>query len=205
MRSISISGVDGSGKSSQLSLLQAKLLKDGKKIFYFHAVEFSLANKIARFFKGKKDFQPGQDKATTTASWFSLYLRIKFLFVDMVRFCLLRRKLEKKGYDYILTDRFFYDSIVNIEYLAQKVSSFKWVIELGLKTLYTWMPRADKAFYLDIRPDSILSRERVPEQGKEYLESKTHLFKQKIDLWNLIPINAERTKEEVFQEILEKI
>ena len=47
MEYITFSGVDGSGKSTQLELLREYLIGKGFKVAYFHAVEFSFANRIA--------------------------------------------------------------------------------------------------------------------------------------------------------------
>ncbi|MFZ5981968.1 MAG: hypothetical protein ACOYS2_00100 [Patescibacteria group bacterium] len=51
MKIITISGVDGSGKSTQIKMLTEHLRGQGLKVFYFHAVEFSLARKIANLRK----------------------------------------------------------------------------------------------------------------------------------------------------------
>lgn len=205
MKFITLSGVDGSGKSTQLSLLRNKLEQDGKKVAYFHAVEFSLANKIARCIKGEKVFEAGQAKAVTTASWLSIVLREKFLLMDMIRFCFLRSKLRRQGYDYLLSDRSFFDSIINLEYLAKDVRFLSWPIQWGIDFLAKYTPKGDVRFYCDLSPETIMSRDRVPEQGIDYLRTKMALFKKRALQWNLIMIDVEKDKESVFQDILKKL
>jgi len=205
MKIISFSGVDGSGKSTQLSKLQTKLQEEGKKVYYFHAIEFSLANKIARFFKGEKEFQPGQDKAIINASWLSVHMRQKFLLLDMLRFRCLRSRLRKEGYDYLLSDRFFYDSIINIEFLTDTVRLGRCSLRPGRLFLTHVMPRADKVFLFDIEPDTILSRDRIPEQGRDYIEKKAELYQKHADEWNMQIINANRDKESIFREVISKM
>jgi thymidylate kinase len=200
MKFITLSGVDGSGKSTQLTRLKEKLEREDWNVAYFHAVEFSCANRIARFFKGEKAFVPGQDKAVTKASWLAVVVREKFLFLDMLRFRFLLRRLRLENCDYLLSDRYFYDSLINLAYL-----SHAWPAKIGARLLELFLPRADIAFYLDIDPDSILSRDRVPEQGIEYLRVKTALFQQKKTDWNFIALDANRDPEAIFQEILKKI
>jgi len=205
MQYITLSGVDGSGKSTQVELLRDHLVSQGKKVAYFHAVEFSLANKIARYLKGNKAFEPGKEKAVTRASWFSLVLREKFLFIDMVRFCFLRSSLRRTGYDYLLSDRSFFDSIINLEYLAKNIHFLSWPIQWGIDFLAKYTPKGDIRFYFDLTPEVIMDRDRAPEQGIDYLRTKMGLFKERATQWNLVMIDAKQSKEDILQNLLKSL
>lgn len=204
MRYITLSGVDGSGKSTQLELLKQHLISAGHRVAYFHAVEFSLVNRLVRRLKHIKNFQPGHEKAITRTSLFALLLRQTFFFLDVFRFRRFYATLKQEGYDYLLSDRSFFDSFIQLEYLAlQHKNALPFLLwRTHSNVLESSLPRPDIAFYFELDPQIIMSRERIPEQGIEYLETKQDLYQTKIRPWNMHVLNTDQPKELVFASLL---
>jgi dTMP kinase len=189
MSIIALSGLDGSGKSTQIELLKDFLEKQGKTFYYFHAVEFSIANMWRSNLYNGDSISRG---SVTKASWIQVQLRKIALLIDVFRF---RRLTKKLNVDHILSDRYFYDSVVNINFLSGKNS--KLCIE-------KYIPKPDFAFFINVKPEIIMQRERKPDQGIEYLVAKEKLFSDKIKNWDMIVINGEKNKEEIFNIIKER-
>ncbi len=192
MKIITISGVDGSGKSTQTQNLISHLKDGGYKPFHFHAIKFSIASSGRHKIK-----KPGDLKPVTKASWFSIQLR-KFAFlIDLFRFEFFCRRQSKLGYTHIVSDRYYYDTLINILYLSQnKVTHY-----FGVDFLMKLVSIPHKAYYLDVSPDVIAHRERTAEQGREYMKDKVSLYKDHLRSWNIASINGERSAEIIAEEI----
>ena len=209
MKIISISGLDGSGKSTQIEMLKAYLENQGKRVFYFHAIKFGIAQKIKEFrqkycllciiMKKCKASKTNQEKSVTKSGKLGIMLRKIFLKIDICRFRKLTKNLEKEGFDYVLTDRYFYDSVVNIEYLEGHGGS------TSERRSHLRDIKPDVAIYLETDPEIIMQRERKPDQGISYLEKKKEIFDQYAKIWNLKIIDANKSKEEIFEEVRRKV
>lgn len=205
LKIISISGLDGSGKSTQAKMLQDFLEKHNKKVYYFHAVQYSVPQALKRFVSFKKnkplnsenkEIKTGEKPGVIKAGSFAIFLRKIAFVIDVLRFSFLKKKLSKKGFDFLVTDRYFYDTIVNVAYLQNRNTPPR---------IEKYIPLADAAFYLKIQPEAIMTRTRVPEQGLQYLKDKKKLYDMFSSLWNFQTIDGSLAPEALFNELLSKL
>ena len=231
MQIITISGIDGSGKSTQLKTLKAYLEEKNKKIASFHAVNFSLVNNILKKKKEKTENKIKEDlnenleqssifeqpaKAVTSGNFFTIFARKIILIIDILRFKKYKAKLISQGIDYLLVDRYFYDQIINIFYLSYKkkiiniaINSNKAKVPIRfsplLKLAVKITPRPSHSFFIDVTPQIAMDRDRDIEQGQEYLTIKRSLYKKFVKQFNMQIIDGNNEVENVQNRILKKM
>lgn len=186
LKIITISGLDGSGKTTQCDLLEKDLTDRGQKVYRFHAVEFSLAQKVAR------PVNTGSKKSTsvTKSGPFKIWLRKIILRIDLFRFKRFLEELDSNGYTVLLSDRYFYDSLINIAYLADE----NWLSKTAIK-------KPDAAIYLKVSPEKIMKRKRKPDQGIDYLKAKAVYYGLLAREFDLHTISGNGSKGVVFKRI----
>lgn len=192
MKLVTLSGLDGSGKSTQISFIRDHLEKRGKSVYYFHAIQFSAASHLTR----NNNKQPGSTSAITRSGAFGIFLRTVFLYIDIIRFHLLIRKLQHKKIDFLLSDRYFFDTLVHIAFLKK---------DDHVSSLPRFLPRPDAAFFLNASPKEILKRDQIPEQGSSYLEHKYSLYCEAAKQWNLTIIDGIGDPKDISSSLLSYI
>lgn len=230
MKIITISGIDGSGKSIQLKMLKEYLEKREKRTASFHAISFSLVNNILKKKKEKKQNEikaqqnevPEQssifeqpDKAVTSGNFLTILARKIILLIDILRFKIYQQKLASQKIDYLLADRYFYDQIINILYLsynekiikiAKNSTKRKVPIKLSplLKLALKLTAQPKYSLFIDISPKIAIDRDRDIEQGQEYLIIKRSLYKKFAEQFNMQIIDGKNTPKIVHEIILKK-
>ena len=174
-------------------MLQKELENRGHKVFYFHAITFSIANILN---VGKKRSSSGKTADIAHASSFAISLRKVALLTDLIRFRFLVTRLSHQKYDYILSDRYFFDMIVNIAYLSHKK-----YIPFFLHIMV--MPT--HAFFLSVDPEKIIEREDAPTQGIFYLKEKNDIYIAYKNVFPFAMINGDRDQSVISTEILSTI
>lgn len=199
MKLITVSGLDGSGKTTQLDFIEEKLKKEKYRTERLHMIDFSIANKLL-----KKQIQretvgdKTKPKAKTKSGFLGVLLRKIAIILDVIRFRVhYRVKTFENKVDYLIIDRYFYDQIINIKYLDKRNDPDRkpfWQIIVENQMIVP-----DLKVYLQIEPRMILKRNPELEQGKEYLIKKYFLFESLYQRWRLTKING-RTKKETIQK-----
>jgi thymidylate kinase len=194
MKLITISGLDGSGKTTQLDLLEKKL-KEKHQVERLHMIDFSIANKILK----KKSDKKGNQAKTKTGFW-GLFMRKIAIAIDSIRFRIhYRVKVFENKVDYLLIDRYFYDQIINIKYLDPKENYEK--EPFWQKITESQIIQPDLKIYLKINPEKILTRARKIEQNRNYLFQKNNLYNFFSKKWKLTEIKGESDKNTIKKTI----
>ncbi len=199
MKIITISGLDGSGKTTQADLLEKHWQQTGRRVLCFHSAQFSIAN---RLLIKKEKRGSGQSPAVSRASWPKIFLRKIALLIDILHFR-IRLSLWRRRFDFLLADRYFFDQLLNIAFLENKrnLEEFSPLEEI----LTRLIPRPSYCFFIELNPQEILKRSRGVEQGLEYLKKKAPLYQSLTQHPFFIKIDGSQDKQAIFEKILDKI
>lgn len=187
VKTISLSGLDGSGKTTTATLLgdYSEQLNISYKIvsFYYQNLVFKLFKSLGIWdTKSKGGFQKrGKGYLWTIPTLLDSYIQHFFSTT------FFRRRL-------IIFDRFFYDYLVSFEYFGVKNTAF-------LKQI---MPKIDRRFLLWCKPQVCFKRSK--ESSLSYLTECAEIYKRVAKQYNMVKITTDsKSSQRVLKELVSKL
>jgi thymidylate kinase len=172
---VSFSGIDGSGKSTQISALERSLHRSGLRtevvafwddIAVLSRFRESVSHKVFQGDQGVgSPTNPIERRDKNVASWPVVAARFCLYFADAVSLRRKLKKLRKEKFDCLIFDRYIYDELANLPLNRRFARNFA-------KHVLRWVPKPDFAYVIDADPTAALSRK--PEYPIEFL----HLNRQ---------------------------
>jgi len=187
---IVLEGIDGSGKTTQASLLYSLLLSKGKKVLLTKEPTQTLLGSLIRAALN------GECKISKAA------LQLLFC-ADRAEHVKRITPLLRKGW-VVISDRYAFSTIA---YGAASGLNYKWLVDINSVLLYP-----DLTLILDVSADTAIKRINATRKIKSIFEEKSFqtraretYLKIASEFENVKVINAERSVEEVRKEIVKHV
>lgn len=168
---VSFSGIDGAGKSTQIERLIRELEAQGlcvrilrfwDDIATLKQIRESAGHKV---FKGDKGVgspeAPVNRRDKNVRGWPMTCLRLFLYFCDTLSLRRVFQRILSSKADFVIFDRYAYDEIANLDLGSR-------IIRTYVRCLVWIAPRPDISFVLDADPDA--ARARKPEYPLEFLQ-----------------------------------
>lgn len=179
---ITVSGLDGAGKSTLIHRLRGALEREGHRVTVLHLMTHVGLDAYARYIRNrlfgvrKKPWELDEQtreirhkslaQRIRAALLWSKALRVILYPIDLVLFLGYRLYVETVCGRVLILDRYFYDRLVDL------ANGRNWTV---LRFLERLTPTPDIAFLLDVPPEQAYARKR--EQPFSYLERRWEAYK----------------------------
>lgn len=158
---LTFSGIDGSGKSTQIDALLHYLQDRGHRFhlytFWDDVVAFSKYREhlSLRMFKGEKGVgspeRPIARRDKNVTSWYVVLLRLFLYILDALRLSARMSRQAAEGVEFVIFDRYIYDELANLPLQ-------NWIVRLYIRVVLRIVPKPDQSFLLDADPETAVSR-----------------------------------------------
>ncbi len=166
---VSFSGIDGSGKSTQIERLHNSLLQSGVSVLrlaFWDNVVFlpqfraGVSHELLRGELGVGvPGRPVRRRDKNERKWYLTLARSPFYLLDVLSLRRIVAKARRSHADVVIFDRYIYDQLANL--------SANLPGRVYLRLLLALAPRPDIAYLLDAEPEAALARK--PEYPLEFL------------------------------------
>ena len=210
---IVISGIDGSGKSTQVNLLANKLKNLGfsnSKIWTRggYTPLFSHLKLILRFFAGSQNIPSGKSKKRSKIlnNFFMGNLWVNLAIIDLIIFWSIYLRIKMLFFDFILCDRYLLDTFIDFKINFTRIKLNKNVLWILLcKTIV----QPDLALmlilpFLESQKRLSYKKEPFPEEY-EVAQYRYFLYSENISDFNYENINANLSSNLVQENIIKQV
>lgn len=201
-RFVSFSGVDGAGKSTQISKLRARIEQQGLRVrvitFWDNIACLTGLRESTghRVFKGEKGVgspdAPVNRRDKNVQSWPMSCVRVGLYLLDALSTRATVRRALRSDADFIIFDRYIYDELANLK-LANPV------MRAYARFLLKVVPRPDVSYVLDADP--VQARARKPEYPLEFIYINRKAYMDLAALTGAITVIAPGPVEQVAGEV----
>ena len=174
---VSFSGLDGSGKSTQIENLRSVIaglgLSDQLLTFWDNVVVGTLYREgfVHKMYGSEKGIgapdKPVNRRDKNVRNWYLSVGRHGLYLLDALHLCWVVAKAKRSGADVIIMDRYTYDELANLPLENAFTRMF-------VRFVHAFAPRPDVAYLLDADP--VAARARKPEYPVDFMHMCRHAY-----------------------------
>jgi thymidylate kinase len=205
-RLVSFSGIDGSGKSTQIENLRASLNEVGVRVllvtFWNDVARLTRIREVSghTLFKGDKGVgtpaKPVNRRDKNVRSWYMTAVRFGLYFVDAVSLRIVAAKALRANADLVIFDRYLYDELANLSLRNRIARAY-------VRLLLRIVPQPDISFLLDADPVQACARK--PEYPLDFLHSSRASYLALSELAGGMTIIAPQPVQDVERQVLQQV
>ncbi|MGA8149638.1 MAG: thymidylate kinase [Terriglobales bacterium] len=206
---VSFSGIDGSGKSTQIEILRIRLQQSGLSVRLLAFWDDLAVLKDFREFTSYSVL--GSDKGVgargkpvnrrdkNVQSWYTTPVRFFLYFLDALSSCRAVAEARASEADVVILDRYLYDELANLPLNGPVTRAY-------VRLLLKLAPQPDVAYLLDADPDQ--ARERKPEYPLEFLRSNRASYLALAEMAGMtavVPGSVAEVSESIMHRLSQKL